>query len=256
MNINRILICIFHYNERTLELNKYCWQKLGFKNIKVFSSKSKFYEKLNEMFEYSYENKDKYDLIIKSDADELVFDAIFNLIKNTYSYHITLGYFFDKFMNRWRGAGPKIYNMNVIKYFYKNNVRAKNVLKPESEIYGLIDKNKNLKSRCFYIKTSLHEFEQYPSKVLNALITRYHRNHLLNEYLYSKNFLLESRNHPEYIEVIHYLYDKYIPNNNISSKKNCNYIDLSQFDKKMKEIKNEDTQILYEKYFDIYKKKL
>ena len=47
--MEKILICIFHCEERTLELNKYCWNKLGFKNIKVFSSKSKFHEKLIEM---------------------------------------------------------------------------------------------------------------------------------------------------------------------------------------------------------------
>ena len=97
MNIDRILICIFHYNERTIELNKYYWEKLGFKNIKIFSSKSGFYEKLNEMIEYSYKNNKKYDLIIKSDADELVFNEIFKLINKAYNLHLCHGSFFDKF---------------------------------------------------------------------------------------------------------------------------------------------------------------
>ena len=256
MDINRILICIFHYNERTLNLNRYCWEKLGFKNIIIFSSKSAFYQKLNEMFKYSYENKDKYDLIIKSDADELVFDGIFKLIEKAYDNHMILGYFFDKFMNRWRGSGPKIYNISLIKYIHKNNIKAQNVLKPETQIYQLFGQQKNLKNKCFDVKTSLHEYEKYPSKVLNALITRYHRGHLLSEYLYSKKFLLKSKNHPEYSQVIHYLYDIYIPNNSINSKKNCNYIDFNNFDTKVLEIKSKDIPILYEKYFDIYKKKL
>lgn len=256
MDFNKILICIFHYNERTLNLNRYCWEKLGLKNIKVFSSKSGFYEKLNEMFKYSYENKDKYDLIIKSDADVLVFGGIFKLIEKAYDNHMILGYFFDKFMNRWRGSGPKIYNISLIKYIHKNNIKAQNVLKPESKLFNLFRQQKNLKAKCFNIKTCLHEYEQYPSKVLNALITRYHRNHLLNEYLYSKNFLLESRNHPEYMDVIHYLYNKYIPKNKISSKKNCNYIYFNYFDTKIEEIKSDDIPILYKKYLKLYKTKI
>lgn len=255
MNIDKILVCTFHYNERTLELNKYCWKKLGFKHVKVFSSKSCFYEKLNNMFEYSYKNNKNYDLIIKSDADEFVFDGIYKLIEKAYNNHMVLSSFFDKFMNRWRGGGTKIYHINLIKYLIENNIRAKNTLKPETEIATLI-KSKGFKFGCFDIKTSLHEYEQYPSKVLNALITRYHRNHLLNEYLYSKEFLLETKNHPKYINIIHYLYNEYIPKNNIHSKKNCNYINFYNFDKNIKEIKTEDIPILYDKYFDIYKKKI
>ena len=255
INIDRILVCIFHYNERTFELNKYCFQKLGFKNIKIFSSKTPFHTKLNQMYDYCFNEKDKYDLIIKSDADELVFSEIFKLIKEAYNYDLVLGQFFDKFMNKWRGSGPKIYNIKIIEYFKENNIKAKNILKPESNIFRIIKEN-GLKTKCFDIKTSLHEYEQYPSKVLNSLINRYHRNHLLNEYLYSEKFLINNYNHPQYKEVITYLYNEYIPNNSISSKKNCNYLNFKNFDYKFKEIKHEDITNLYNKYYLLFESKL
>ena len=64
--------------------------------------------------------------------------------------------FLINFMNRWRGGGPKIYNINLINYLFENNIKAKNTLKPESDIFKLIN-SKGLNGHGFAdIKTSLH----------------------------------------------------------------------------------------------------
>ena len=132
-----ILICIFHYEERTIDLNIHCWKTLGFKNIKVFSSKSKFHEKLIEMANFMSDKLDKYKLIIKSDADELVFSGIFNLIEKSISTKSDLchGYFFDKFMNIWRGSGPKIYKPSV----FRKILDKKLVITADVDCFDLCD---------------------------------------------------------------------------------------------------------------------
>ena len=251
-NTLNILVCIFHYEERSLLLNKYCWEKLGLKNIYIFSSKSKLHEKLNELADYVYNNNEKYDLIIKSDADEFVFDGIYELIEKSKNYDITHGYFFDKFMNRWRGGGPKIYKPHIFEKIYNKELLIKDVNKPESQLITDV-KNIGLKFNAFNIKTILHEYEQYPSKVLNALINRYHRGHLISEYLYSKNFLMSKNIEKEYNDVIKYLYNNYIPKTNIHSKKNCHYLDYSNFDNGIKPIQENEIPLLYEKYLKLYK---
>lgn len=254
MNVNNsnILVCIFHYDERTLLLNKYCWEKLGFKNINIFSSKSKFHEKLNELADYVYNNIEKYDLIIKSDADEFVFDGIYELIEKSKNYDMTLGMFFDRFMNRWRGSGPKLYKPHIFEKIYKKEILIKNVNKPETQLFTDL-KNMGFKINAFNIKTSLHEYEQYPSKVLNALINRYHRGHLISEQLYSKNFLMSKNIEKEYNDVIKYLYNNYIPKTNIHFKKDCHYLDYSNFDNGIKPLQENEIPLLYDKYLKLYK---
>ena len=53
------------------------------------------------MANYMSDKLDKYKLIIKSDADELVFSEIIKLIDESIKHKCELcsGYFFDKFMN-------------------------------------------------------------------------------------------------------------------------------------------------------------
>ena len=70
-----------------------------------------------------------------------------------------------------------------------------------------------MKFRCFKVKTCLHEYEQYPSKVLNVLINRYHRGNIK---LYPEKNLLT---HNEYSEVISYFLNHYIANNSKDFKK-------------------------------------
>tara|TARA_A100001015_G_scaffold315399_1_gene427136 strand:+ start:4023 stop:4787 length:765 start_codon:yes stop_codon:yes gene_type:complete len=246
-----ILICIFHYEERSIDLNIHCWKKLGFKNIKVFSSKSKFHEKLIEMTNFMADKLDKYKLIIKSDADELVFSGIFNLIKKSISTKSDLchGYFFDKFMNIWRGSGPKIYKPSVFRKILDKKLIIKDVVKPETQLNKDM-KQLKMKFECFEIKTCLHEYEQYPSKVLNTLINRYHRG---NMKLYPKKNLLT---HNEYSEVISYFLNDYIVNNGKDSKKNCHYDNYSKFDKSIKNIEDNEIEHLHNKYLLLYNEKL
>lgn len=245
-----ILICIFHYEERTIDLNIHCWKTLGFKNIKVFSSKSKFHEKLIEMANFMADKLDKYKLIIKSDADELVFSGIFKLIDESIKHKCDLcsGYFFDKFMNIWRGGGPKIYSPFVFKNILNKKLVIKDVEKPETQIARDIEKLKMI-FRCFKVKTCLHEYEQYPSKVLNALINRYHRGHLR---LYNIEKL---SSYHETMQIKSYFLN-YTNTVNINSRKDCYYNDNSKFDKSYKKIEKDEIKGLYEKYYSLYNEKL
>ena len=250
----KILVCIFHYDERTLELNKYCWNRLGFNNIKIFSSKSKFYEKLIEMANYVYNLEEKYDLIIKSDADELVFDGVHRLVEKSKKYDMSLGLFFDRLMNNWRNSGPKIYKPIVFDYIVNKKIIVKDVLKTETEL-AIDVKDRGLKFKTFNIPTCLHEFAQYPSKILNVLINRYHRGHLKR--LYSKNYLLNSNNFKNNeLKVFNYLFNYYIKNNKIEDKKNCNYIEFQNYDKGVKKIKILELEVLRKKFKKIYKNKI
>ena len=248
--MEKILICIFHCEERTLELNKYCWNKLGFKNIKVFSSKSKFHEKLIEMSNFMADKLDKYRLIIKSDADEFVFTGIFDLIEKSILYNCDLchGYFFDKFMNKWRGSGPKVYNSLVFRAILSGKLVIKDVNKPETQL------NKDMRVlkmnfKCFPIKTCLHEYEQYPSKILNTLINRYHRGHI-------KLYNMRNISCYDEFKCIKGYFLNYIKKVDIYSKKDCHYMDYTKYDVSYSEIENDTLESLYRKYYLLYNEKI
>lgn len=187
MNKDRVLIFQIGTSERTISLSLYAINQLGFKNVvSLIDPSTSFYEKLRQFIEHSYKNINKYDFFIKTDADEIIFEEINELInfasKNKELRFIE-GLAIDKFMKKPRGGGPKLYTREGIIAAYEAKEKIVECKKPESDLVDIIverEKRGGLKApyfMCLKQPTCLHEYEQLPSKVCNSFINRLKRNH-------------------------------------------------------------------------------
>ena len=268
MNKDRILIFQIGSSERTINLSLYAINQLGFKNVvSLINPDTSFYEKLRQFIEYSYKNIDKYDFFIKTDADEIIFEEVNELVnfavKNKELRYIE-GLAIDKFMKKPRGGGPKLYTREGIIAAHEAKEKIVECKKPESDLIDIIVERKKMGGlkppyfMCLKQPTCLHEYEQMPSKVCNSFINRLKRNHahlydvqkLTTEaHLYKTSFL-------EAIKIF-----KNSANINLNSS---SFIDLSYVDDMVKKhfnfnpiIRDEEIENVYlklKKEFDLRKK--
>ena len=241
--LDRCLIVSFSQGERTEQLNDLCFKKLGFKNRLTLSGEGGFDDKFLEFAKIATESN--YEFFIRNDADRLVFNGILDLLKlmiddPTISW--STGVFYDYLMDKKRGGTPSIHRIDNLDFLVKNSKYMKNVQKPESNFARAIKDKFNLKD--VNILTNLHDYEQYPSKVCNTLINRYYRNDWGRLYnirkLRSNKIYGDAVCHAEeYIKVS-------------PPKKSMDYVDFSHLDEGMAAIEDNDLELKYNHYKDLY----
>ncbi len=185
-NVIDIPIIVFAHNERTIDLAILSIKKLGFKNIVILDEEIGFSEKLKLFFELINDEKYKdHDLFIRTDADRICLEGLIDLCKESKKlleeskdkYLLVEGKGYERFMQRFRGATPHVYSREIMKYCLENKEIIKNVLKPESQI-GQYFQRKYSAAKHVNCFTNLHEYNQYPSKMYQAFLTRIKRGHL------------------------------------------------------------------------------
>lgn len=174
------LVYIIAFNERTMDLSRVCFEKLGYENIIIDNSEKPFYKKLDDFRKYAIDNVDKYNIFLRSDADRLVFAGIDELLFETFNDKIVFsseGVFYDGLMRRKRGGTPVLYKKEAVLLW--GNLKVPNSKKPESDFISSYTNNRTDSSwKCYNILTNLHDFEQFPSKICNVLINRFYRGHI------------------------------------------------------------------------------
>jgi len=189
--IEKIPVVIFALQERTVELCRLSFEKLGFKNIIIMDRNIGFSEKMLAFFKLI--NDSEENLFLRTDADRIALPGIIEfcdmsirdygkieLLKDKKKFFITEGLGYECFLSRkrYRAATPHIYSREVMKYCIDNeDDMIKNVQKPESFIGGYFKKNHNA-LKNYEILTNIHEIEQYPSKMYQAFLNRILRGHL------------------------------------------------------------------------------
>ncbi len=235
-------VYITAFNERTLELSKLCFSRLGYSNIVVDNSHDAFHHKMENFRKFAISHKKDFELFVRSDADRLVFSGVDDLVYETYIDEKVIsseGKFYDGLMKRYRGGTPVLYKSAAVDLW--NNIKVPNTRKPESDFISLYTANRTAASwKCYDILTNLHDFEQYPSKICNVLLNRYYRNHA---HLYDpKNQEIKK----PWSEV-----EKYLQAGN--SITGFEYADFSHMDSTATEIQESEYIALIEKYESIYK---
>ena len=238
-----IPIFIFCNNERTIDFSIYCIKKLGFKNIFKIDNPLYFHEKLYKFCELGAKLNE--DFFIRTDSDRFIFSGIFDLIEEAVNnkHHRSEGLFFDKLMNRKRGGTPHIYSRKILEGVIEGKYTIDNHLKPESGLSWQLRDKHGIKINSHKILTNLHEYEQYPSKIINTFVNRLLRN---NHSLYNWNELKKIGFEKE----VNKAFELFNKNKN---KKDCSYFDgLDLFDNDTESIRSEDFPVLYQKCLKIY----
>lgn len=248
VNLNNYLVFNFSTEERTKDLSNYCFQKLGFENIINIDNYDSFYKKYLNFAKIAVESK--FDYFIRSDADCLVFDGIIEMIEycesNKNLSNVT-GKFFDYFMNNFRGGTPSFFKRDTLEELMINPSCISDNQKPETQFGRYLESMPNrFTCKNVDIFTNLHEYEQYPSKVCNALINRLSRNH---RHLYDENYL---NTLPKDYKVAIDTAIKFFNSN--GKKKTMSFLDFNFLDKNFYEIDKNDIPLLYEKYRKVYMK--
>jgi hypothetical protein len=146
-------------------------------------------------------------------------------------------------MNKKRGGTPHIYNRKILKGVVEGKYKIDNHLKPESGLSWRLRDKHSIKVSSYSILTNLHDYEQYPSKIINTFVTRLLRR---NSSLYNWA-RLKKLGYKKEVDKAFEIF------NNNKNKKDCKYIDgLESFNNDTQAIKPEDFSIMYEKYLKIY----
>jgi len=235
-----IPVFVFSCGERTIDFCMYCLDRIGFNNIIKTESDLPFYKKLIQFSDIAYDIQS--DFYIRLDADMFVFSGIIDLIEITEKQNLdgSEGLYFDFLMNKTRHGTPHIYSNSLISKMKNGQVQVLNNNKPESYIMQQVANKKS-----FNILTNLHDYEQYPSKIINTLINRLYRNHSGH---YDWNRLRNIGFAKEVDEVFNYY-------NNNKVKSDCNYMsDFSKFDKGYNPIDPQDFSVMYDRYLKLYNK--
>lgn len=182
-----IPVVIFSMGERTRSLCELSFKKLGFENIIIMDEKIGFSKKLKNFFNLVNDESLKHcNLFLRTDADRISLPGVVELCKYSLEslskredgFLITEGLGYECFMQRFRGATPHIFSRECMNYCLKNEEKLiKDILKPESHIGKYFSKQYNA-LESVNLLTNLHEFEQFPSKMYYAFLTRIRRGHL------------------------------------------------------------------------------
>lgn len=252
MNKDKIHISVFSTGERTEQLALYAINYLGFKNVNLISDhKTSFAEKFKEFVETAYENIDNYDYFLRSDADEIIYDNVFNFINEAIKnkeFLFAHGFFIDAYMKKPRGGGPKLFSKKAIMKMRENICSIKECTKPESYFIKLVTDQKYPYFMTIYEATCLHEYEQHPSKVANSFLNRLKRNHA---HLYNLQELLNRKDIYEnsFQHAIKVFEDNSFDSNS-SKFLNMNFLDTDSYQNFLnvkKDIPQENFETIYEK---------
>lgn len=241
LDLKKILVVNFAFDERTTLLSEECFKNLGFNNIITLNSNSGFVDKFIDFAEIAV--KSDYEIFIRSDSDRLVFDGIFDLIEKFIETKVDCaeGFGHEYFMNTFRGATPHIFSKKILEVLYKNNDLMPRVQKPEATFVNNVVKMNICKEKTFKILTNLHEYEQFPSKVYNSFLNRIARGHL--DY-YDLNYLDKLNLYHESIRLAF--------KNKDLNKKSMDHVEYKSLDASFKNIKSEDLNKHYLKTKKIY----
>jgi len=246
LDFNKIMIVNFAVEERTVELSNYCFERLGFKNVITLQGTDGFRDKFLNFAKIAVESD--CDCFIRTDADRLVFDGIFDLILKYYQNNDAMcveGLCFDYFMNKLRGATPHVFSRSILEMLDNDNELMPNSQKPESHFVAKVAPTDSKKFLSVKTLTNLHEYEQYPSKVCNAYLNRIYRGH--------KGYYDEShlKSLPEvYQNAINQA--KYFALKH-ESKNTMDHIDFKFLDEGFHKISSDQIESLYEHYLNLYK---
>jgi hypothetical protein len=218
---NKPTAYIFFTEERTLELCKYSFRKLGFQKIVVIDGDDSFKEKYVRCAQHALSTDE--DFFVRSDADCVVFEGLLRLIEEYDANNPSWieGKYYDYFMNRFRGGTPHILPRKAFEILASNPDHMPNSKKPESDFSRFLKGSKLVNFVHANILTNLHDFEQYPGKVCNTFLNRLKRGH---KHLYDTKYLYD--NMP-----VHYLHALKKASDIFDSKNydNINSMDFSDF---------------------------
>jgi len=240
--INDTLVVIFAVDETTVQLSKYCFEKIGFPNVVLIEGSDGFTDKFIKFADIVADSD--YEYYIRSDSDRLVFSGMIDLLEehnNHKDIEVSEGIGFDYFMNNFRGATPHVFKRRSLEMLHKDNSLIKNLHKPENYFV----KSNNFSFLSKDILTNLHDFGQRPSKACNAFLNRLLRDNPPLR-LYNMDYL---KTLPEfYIRALQHPLDQY---KNID-KKNMDYVDFSFLDEGFEDHINKDLDKSFDEYQNIY----
>jgi hypothetical protein len=167
-------VVVLATGERTLELCRFALESLGFSPPLVIQGDQGFREKLRTFAELAISDvADEF--VIKVDADCLCFEGLLSLWEEASKKRRLSwaeGLYYDHFMHRFRLGGPHIYSKWALRLLLEDPSLIPPVQKPEGHLQTQLEKRFPGSSICSGTLTALHDCEQYPSKVANAVLNR------------------------------------------------------------------------------------
>jgi len=244
MDLNDVLVVNFAVDERTVKLSEYCFRKLGFDNIVTLKNEKGFREKFLDFADLAV--KSDHECFLRTDADRLVFDGVYELVKRYNKNLFCLeGKCYDYLMKKYRGATPHLFSRTAMETLHKNKALIPDTQKPESRFIENLTNNKTRGFVSVDVLTNLHDYEQYPSKVCNTIINRIFRNHFNR--LYDINYLLQTEHAVATREAI-------IFSQKTKEKNTMNYLNFSHLDKNFEPLSELDIDSRYEFYKQTYER--
>ena len=246
LNYEKIMVVNFAVDERTIELSNYCLNRLGFQNVVTLQGKDGFRDKFLTFAKLAVESD--CDCFVRSDADRLIFEGLFDLIGIFYQSDEVMcveGQCFDYVMNRFRGATPHIFSREILEMLHNDHSLMPDSQKPESNFVTSVTQKDPRKFISVPILTNLHEYEQRPSKVCNAYLNRIFRGHAS---YYNEHHLLSL---PDF-------YKRSISTArefalNADQKTTMDHVDFSHLDDGFTEINSDQLEAYYDFYKKLYK---
>jgi len=246
-DVNTVPVYIFSNEERTTDLCIYSYEKLGFTSINLISGKDSFREKYIRFAKHAVDSE--FDYFIRTDADLIVFDGIYDTLKicKPGKDRWIEGKYFDYFMNRRRGGTPHIIPKKAVEVLSANPGLMLESKKPETGFGKYLRDNKLVSFKSVDALTSLHEFEQYPSKVCNSFLNRLKRGHM---HLYDFKYI--NANIPScYVNALSLAFEVF-KSKDFDHADSMKYLDFSSLDIGFEKIDEKDIPHTYNELKKIY----
>ena len=240
-------VYIFSTSERTKDLCVYSYEKLGFSDIIVIEGESTFREKYLQFANHA--SNSSHDFFVRADADQVAFSGILEMVKqrDLNKPCWTEGKYFDYFMNRRRGGTPHIIPKKAVSILADDNACMPDSKKPETDFAKHLRANDLVSFLHSDFLTSLHEYEQFPSKVCNSFLNRLKRGHT---YLYDLEYI--QKNIPEHYLVALQHAINIFNSRDFDNADNMYYADFSALDASFPCIEKNQIDEIYNKLKNVY----
>ena len=241
--MNDCLVIIFDVCELTAELSRFCFHKLGFKNVQIVRGTDGFVDKFLIFSKIATESDFRF--FIRSDSDRLVFDGMLELVekfRESDEIDNMEGFGFDYFMNKFRGATPQVYSKRCLERLNADNSLIANVPKPEN----YFSKNSKLVFSSQKIFTNLHDFGQKPSKACNSFVNRMVRDGLIHYDMRHLDSL------PDCYKIAFRHAYTLMTTDKLKNKHDMDYIDFDFLDNEYDDSVSVDLEKSYQYYKTIY----